>query len=135
MPLARITLHAGKPAEYLDAISQAVHTSLVETYEMDARDRFQVIEEVAPGRLQFSHDYAGGPRSNDFILVSVISMPRRPSMKAAFYARLVELLAVAPGIRREDVFVVLADQLTLDDISFANGISAAALAKQHRGAG
>lgn len=62
MPVARITLVKGKSSEYLAALSHAVHVSLVDAYGMDDRDRFQVIEEVEPGRLIYSRDYAGGPR-------------------------------------------------------------------------
>jgi len=133
MPLARITLIKGKSPEHLAALSHAVHTALVETYGMDDRDRFQVIEEVDPGRLIFSRDYAGGPRSDDFILVGIESMPRTNDMKEAFYKRLVERLEKEPGMRPADVFVCLSDRLTLEDLSFANGISAAELSKSYRG--
>ena len=131
MPLARITLIKGKPPEYLAALSQAVHASLVETYDMDDRDRFQVIEEVEPGRLIYSRDYAGGPRSEGFVLVGIESMPRTRQMKEAFYKRLVAGLGEAPGIRPEDVFICLSDRLAPEDISFANGISAAELAERY----
>ena len=111
MPLARITMIKGKSPEYLAALSQAVHASLVEAYGMDDRDRFQIIEEVEAGRLIFSRDYAGGPRSGDLILIGIESMPRTKEMKEAFYKRLVEHLGKAPGVRPEDVFVCLSDRL------------------------
>ena len=131
MPLARITLIKGKSSEYLSALAQGVHASLVETYDMDERDRFQIIEEVEPGRLIYSRDYAGGPRSEDFMIIAVESMPRAKEMKEAFYKRLVKSLGEAPGVRREDIFIVLSDRLALEDISFANGISAAELAVRY----
>lgn len=131
MPLARITLTRGKPPQYLAALSQAVHASLVQAYDMDDRDRFQIIEEVEPGRLIYSPDYAGGPRSEDFVLIGIESMPRSKEAKEALYRKLVARLGEAPGIRAEDVFVCLSDRLTMDDISFANGISAAGLAARY----
>jgi phenylpyruvate tautomerase PptA (4-oxalocrotonate tautomerase family) len=131
MPLVHITLLKGRPEAELQAIGQAVHASLVDVYDMDDRDRFQVIHEVEPGRLIFSRDYAGGPRSNGFMVISITSMPRQAEKKEAFYKSLVRNLDRAAGVRSEDVFVCLSDHLALDDISFAGGISAAELAKRH----
>ena len=131
MPLVRITLLKGRSPDHLAALSQAVHATLVETYGMDERDRFQIIEEIEPGRLIFSRDYAGGPRSDDFIVVGIASMPRAKAAKEAFYKRLVERLGENPGMRPADVFVCLSDRLALEDISFANGISAAVLAERY----
>ena len=128
MPLERVTLIKGKSPEYLAALSQAVHASLVEAYDMDDRDRFQIIEEVELGRLIYSRDYAGGPRSESFVVVAIESMPRSKQMKEAFYRRLVARLGEAPGVRPEEVFICVSDRLELEDISFANGISAAELA-------
>ena len=130
MPLAHITLIRGRSEEYLAAISDSVHASLVEAYGMDARDRFQIINEVDAGRLIFSADYAGGPRTNGFLAIGIISMPRTHEAKEALYRTLVDHLERRPGVRREDVFVYLSDHLTLHDISFANGISAAELSRR-----
>ena len=88
MPLARITLIKGKSSDYLSALAQSVHASLVEAYDMDDRDRFQIIEEIEPGRLIYSRDYAGGPRSENFVVIAIESMPRTGEMKEAFYKRL-----------------------------------------------
>jgi len=131
MPLARITLIKGKSSDYLSALSQSVHAGLVEAYDMDDRDRFQIIEEIEPGRLIYSRDYAGGPRSENFVVIAIESMPRTGEMKEAFYKWLVARLGEAPGLRPEDIFICLSDRLALEDISFANGISAAELAARY----
>ena len=58
-------------------------------------------------------------------------MPRTREIKEAFYKRLVARLGEAPGIRPEDVFICLSDRFALEDLSFANGISAAEPAERH----
>ena len=58
-------------------------------------------------------------------------MPRTREIKEAFYKRLVARLGEAPGIRPEDVFICLSDRLALEDLSFANGISASEFAERH----
>src|SRR6185369_4251922 len=104
---------------------------LVERYDMDPRDRFQIVEELDPDGLVFDRDYAGGPRSDDFVLIGIRSRSRSTEMKEAFYRRLVERLGEKPGLRPQDVFVHLDCTVELADLSFANGVSAAALAKRY----
>ena len=131
MPLVRISMLKGKPAKHVQAVCDAVHEALVERYDMDPRDRFQVVEELDPARLVFDRDYAGGPRSDDFVLVGIRSRSRPAEMKEAFYKRLVERLGEKPGLRPQDVFVHLDCTVELADLSFANGVSAAELAKRY----
>jgi hypothetical protein len=126
MPFARISLNAGKPPAYLAAISDSLHAALVETFDVPAKDRFHVIHQHQPGELVFDRDYFGGPRSDDCVLFAItIGKPRSRAVKERFYRRLVERLADAPGLRPEDVMVVLT--LTsghMEDWSFAGGVSA-----------
>ncbi len=49
MPLQRIDLHSGRPAEQRRAIADAVHRALVETIGVPPDDRFQVISEHPQG--------------------------------------------------------------------------------------
>ncbi|MCI0483763.1 MAG: 4-oxalocrotonate tautomerase family protein, partial [candidate division NC10 bacterium] len=43
MPLVRISLRAGKPDAYRRAIGEGVHRAMVETINVPALDRFQII--------------------------------------------------------------------------------------------
>lgn len=124
MPFARISLLAGKPPAYLEALSDGVHRALVESFEVPVDDRFQIIHQCSPQELVFDRHYQGGPRSEDFVLVSITAgRPRSPRVKQAFYRRLVERLAEAPGIRPEDVMVVVTTTEAVD-WSFGGGRAA-----------
>ena len=48
MPLARIDLVQGKPAEYRRTIGDVVYEAMVETLKAPKDDRFQLISEYAP---------------------------------------------------------------------------------------
>lgn len=123
MPLIRISLSRGKPPEHLRALSDSLHQALVEAFEVPPDDRFQIIHQHEPGELVFDQHYLGGPRSDDFVLFQVTAgRPHSTGTKAAFYRRLVECLAEAPGIRPEDVMVVISTT-QLDDWSFAGGVA------------
>jgi phenylpyruvate tautomerase PptA (4-oxalocrotonate tautomerase family) len=121
MPFSRISLLRGKSPEYLRALSDGLHRALVETFKVPPDDRFQAIHQHEPGELVFDRAYLGGPRSDDFVLIQITAgKPRNTEIKRAFYQRLVEHLKVAPGLRPEDVMVVISTT-GLDDWSFASG--------------
>ncbi|TSD89447.1 tautomerase family protein [Mycobacterium sp. KBS0706] len=123
MPLTRISLVRGKSPEYLRALSDSLHRALVEAFEVPPDDRFQIIHQHEPGELVFDLHYLGGPRSDDFVLFQITAgRPRSTATKAAFYRRLVEGLAEVPGLRPEDVMVVISTT-QLDDWSFAGGVA------------
>ncbi|WP_394779617.1 tautomerase family protein [Undibacterium sp.] len=125
MPYARISLLKGKSPEYLQALSDGLHQALVESFDVPATDRFQIIHQHAPGELIFDRDYMGGPRSDDFVLIAITAGRLRSSTtKQAFYQRLTSLLVAAPGIRAEDVMIVITTT-TMEDWSFSLGQAAA----------
>ena len=124
MPMARISLLAGKSASYVRAVSDGVHRALVEAFDVPPDDRFQVIHQHAREELVFDTHYGGGPRSDAFVLVCITAgRPRTAATKQAFYRRLTEVLAAAPGIDPRDVMVVV-NTTGLDDWSFSGGIVA-----------
>ncbi|AZD48011.1 tautomerase family protein [Pseudomonas chlororaphis] len=121
MPFARISLHRGKSAEYLQALSQGLHEALVERFEVPLADRFQIIHQHEVGELIFDRDYLGGPRSHDFVLIAITAgRPRSVETKRRFYRDLVKRLGRAPGIDAEDVMVVITTT-EAEDWSFGGG--------------
>ena len=124
MPFVNISLARGKSAQYLEGVSSAVHEALVQELGMNPGDRFQLIDQHEPGEMIFSRDFRGGPRSDDFIVFTITEgLDSGAEAKQRFYQTLVDLLEKDPGVRREDVFVMI--HLTPPaNFSFASGVSA-----------
>lgn len=123
MPYARISLMKGKSPEYLRALSDSLHRALVETFGVPLEDRFQVFHQMAPDELVFDRDYLCGPRSDDYVLIAITAGRQRDTQtKQAFYRRLADLLEKSPGIRRQDVMVVINTNES-DEWSFGDGIA------------
>jgi phenylpyruvate tautomerase PptA (4-oxalocrotonate tautomerase family) len=123
MPLVRIDLRAGKSAEYRRALGDGVHRAMVETIKVPPDDRFQLITEHPEGGLVHDPAYLGVSRSDDVVFVQItLNAGRTLEMKKALYARIVELLAERPGVRREDVLVSLVE-VTKENWSFGNGVA------------
>jgi 4-oxalocrotonate tautomerase len=123
MPLVRIDLRLGKSAAYRAALGDAVHQAMVETINVPAADRFQVIAEHPAGGMIHDPSYLGISRSEDVVFVQItLNTGRTVEMKKALYARLAELLARSPGLRSEDVLVSLVE-VTKENWSFGNGVA------------
>jgi phenylpyruvate tautomerase PptA (4-oxalocrotonate tautomerase family) len=121
MPMTRISLLKGKSREYLQAISNSLHQALVDAFEVPPDDRFQIFHQHDPEELVFDRHYMGGPRSDDFVLFCITAGKlRSTATKQAFYKKLVQLLVQAPGMRPEDVMVVINTTQT-DEWSFSAG--------------
>ncbi|RFB89343.1 tautomerase family protein [Rhizobium leguminosarum bv. trifolii] len=123
MPFVRISLRKGKSPDYLAALADTIQRALVETFDVPENDRFQAIHQHDENELIFDRGYLAGPRSADFVYISItIGRPRTAEMKAALYRRLADLLSQSPGLRPEDVMIVISTSAP-DDWSFGDGIA------------
>ncbi len=121
MPLVRISLREGKPETYRRAIGEAVHRAMVETINVPALDRFQVITEHTPAGLIYDPAYLGINRTVDVIFIQItLNAGRSVEQKRALYARIVALLADNPGVRPQDVLINLVE-VPRENWSFGNG--------------
>lgn len=123
MPYTRISLMKGKSTGYIRALSNNLHRAFVETFDVPAEDRFQIFHQLTPDEFVFDRDYLCGPRSDDYVLIAITAgRPRDTQTKKVFYQRLTDLLEQEPGIRRQDVMVVISTT-EADEWSFGNGVA------------
>jgi len=123
MPLARISLREGSTAAHRKAIADSLQRALVETFNVPADDRFQIIDEYPADRLLFDRDYLGIHRSDGFVAIQLtVSNTRTVAQKQALYRRIVELLADDPGLDPRDVFINLVE-VVKENWSFGNGVA------------
>ncbi len=123
MPLVRIGMIHGKTAEYRSAVCDAIHRALVDAIKIPLQDRFQLLSEHRPEELIYDDSYLGISRSPDVLLIQItLRTGRSIEMKKALFARIAELLAKSPGVRKEDVFVSLIE-VAKENWSFGNGVA------------
>jgi len=123
MPLVRIGMIQGKTAEYRRAVCDGIHRALVDAIKIPPQDRFQILSEHRAEELIYDDSYLGISRSPDVLLVQItLSTGRSVEMKKALFARIAELLAKSPGVRKEDVFVSLIE-VAKENWSFGNGVA------------
>ena len=138
MPLVRIDIPAGKPADYGRAVGDVVYAALMTHFNVPANDRFQVITAHGPESLSIDPFYIGIARSADALIIqATVSVGRSVAMKQALYKAIADGLHEKLGLRREDVMINLVE-VTRADWSFGNGVAQyvemdAAAAAQPRG--
>ena len=123
MPLVRISMRAGKSPELHAGVGDAVHRAMVETMNVPAADRFQVITEHGAADLIYDANYLDIKRTDEVIFVQVtLNAGRTVDVKKAFYRRVADLLHTERGVRPEDVLISLVEVPT-ENWSFGNGVA------------
>jgi len=107
MPLTHISLRAGKPEAYRQAIFDSLYRAMRETLNVPEDDQFITITEHDAANFRYG-PYLGVARSDDLVFIQMtVFNTRSAEQKKALFRRIVELLGENPGIRPEDVFVNL----------------------------
>lgn len=123
MPLVHISLLKGKPKEYIRAISDGVHQALIEAYNVPPGDRFQLIHQHEAHEFVYDPDYLDIHRTDDVVFIHIVAGNwRDTAAKKALYKAIADRLVANPGLRREDVQVVLSPNQR-DEWSFGNGLA------------
>jgi 4-oxalocrotonate tautomerase len=121
MPLVRIDLPRGKPAEYRHGVADVVYTAMTTVLNVPENDRFMVIAEHDPGNLIIDLSYLDISRSPDALLIQVtLNEGRTVALKRDFYRAVAEGLRDQVGLRPEDVFISLVE-VPKENWSFGNG--------------
>ena len=128
MPLVRISVIRGRPAELRRKMGDAIHRALVQTIDVPKLDRFQLLTEHEPGDLICDSSYLGIARTDNIVIVQItLSAGRTLAQKRRLYDAIARNLA-SLGLRREDVWINLVE-VSKDDWSFGNGIASYATAE------
>jgi phenylpyruvate tautomerase PptA (4-oxalocrotonate tautomerase family) len=121
MPLVRIDLPRGKSTEYRRTLGDVVYEAMIQTINVPANDRFQIITEHPPEELIVDRTYLGIERSADCVLIQVfLNEGRTTELKKAFYRAIADGLNQRLGLRKQDVFINLVE-MKKENWSFGNG--------------
>ncbi|WP_333850192.1 tautomerase family protein [Leclercia sp.] len=121
MPFTRISLRPGYSDAQLARISDILQQCLEAEFAVPPRDRFQIFEELPPGRHVFDRHYKSNGRSDNFIQFHILAgKPRTLEQKQNFCRLLCERLHAALAIHPDDVMVMIRFN-TADDWSFSQG--------------
>ena len=123
MPLTYISLRAGKPEAYRQAIFDGLYRALHETFNVPEDDQFMTINEHDAANFRYGASYLGIARSDDLVFIQITANNTRTvEQKKALFRRIAELLGECPGLRPEDVFVSLVE-VAKENWSLGHGLA------------
>nr|WP_249150622.1 tautomerase family protein [Bradyrhizobium sp. JYMT SZCCT0180] len=107
--MLHISLRAGKPAAYRQAIFDSLYRAMREALNVPEDDQFMTITEHDAANFRYGNAF-GVVRSDDLVYIQITVFDTRTAeQKKALFRRIAALLGERPGIRPEDVFVNVLD--------------------------
>jgi 4-oxalocrotonate tautomerase len=122
MPFVRIELRKGRTAEQRRAISDAVHSAMVEAIKVPPLDRFQVVTEHEADGFVYDPTYLDIQRTDGLVIVQItLNAGRTIEARQELYKVIADKFEKL-GIRRQDVMINLVETQK-ENWSFGNGIA------------
>ena len=123
MPFVQISLRAGKPDAYKQALFDGVYRAMRETFNVPEDDEFMTLTEHDAASFRYSKTYFNVARSDDLVYIQITcNNTRTVEQKKALYLRITALLGDKPGVRPEDVFINLVE-VVKENWSFGHGLA------------
>lgn len=127
MPLVRISLPQNTLPEDITAVSDAVHSALVATFNVPEPDRFQAIHKHSPEELICTPEFLGVKHSQHAVLLQISCSPGRSlETKQALYAKIAVNVSRTSSFKAEDVIINLLET-NRENWSFGLGVAQYAL--------
>ncbi|MBN8985134.1 MAG: tautomerase family protein [Rhizobiales bacterium] len=122
MPLVHVSLRAGKPEAYRQAILDSLYRAMREALRVPEDDQFITLTEHDATNFRYGNAF-GITRSDDLAYIQItVFNTRTLEQKKAFFQRTAELLGENPGLRSEDVFVNIIES-SKENWSVGNGLA------------
>lgn len=123
MPLVHVSLRAGKPLAYRQAIFDNIYLAMRETFNVPEDDQFMTMTEHDASNFRYSPTYMDVARSDDLVYIQITANNTRSlEQKKALFQRIAQRLGEDPGLRPEDVFVNLVE-VAKENWSFGHGLA------------
>jgi 4-oxalocrotonate tautomerase family enzyme len=103
MPIVTITLQAGRPADEIKVIMDAVHSATVTAFAVPETSRNQRLIEITP-----DYYYYPDGRTSAFMTIEIASFPgRSDEAKALLYQLITDNLNRSAAIDAKDVMILI----------------------------
>ena len=122
MPFVRISLRKDQQLETKNAISVAIHQSLISQFYIPEDDYFQVIEDLEHHQIRYPKNYLGIPHTDDILFIQITAgAGRTPEQKSRLYAEIAERISSTTTIKSDDIIIILVENNGSENWSFGQG--------------
>jgi 4-oxalocrotonate tautomerase len=115
MPFVTITLQKGKDKKFIRSLSDIIHTAMQETITFPGDVLFHKVHELEKDNMIYLPEFRNIRRSDNIIFLELtIKTGRTPEQKQAMYKRISDDLSSKLGISKEDIIIVIKENLAED---------------------
>lgn len=109
MPFVQIHLRSGRSEVWLQKLSRTIHQSMIEEINVPEDDYFQVIRQYEKSEFFYDPFYLQVERTDELIYIHfTLKQSRTTEQKKALYRSIASRIHSELGVRKEDVFIMLA---------------------------
>ncbi|MGM7722694.1 tautomerase family protein [Metabacillus sp. Hm71] len=109
MPLLRFDLIEGRDEQSLKKLLDTAHNAMVEAFNVPERDRYQIVHQHPANELIIQDTGLGFNRTNNMVIISIVSKARTKEQKEKLYSLLAERLEAECGISPEDLMISITE--------------------------
>lgn len=120
MPFINIHLEKKQSKEFITSISDVIHEALIESWSIPEKDKFHFIHEHQKHHFLIDKQMWGMNRSDDVIILQIITSPRTKEQKLHFYQNITKKLQERLQMREDDVMINIVTS-NVEDWSFGKG--------------
>lgn len=122
MPFVRISLPKKLSLETKNNISEVIHQSLIEEFNIPVDDYFHVIEELEPHQIKYPKSYLGISHSEEIVYVQITAgQGRTLEQKKKLYYQIASKISASTEIQINNIIIVLLENNGHENWSFGNG--------------
>jgi 4-oxalocrotonate tautomerase family enzyme len=122
MPFVKVYINKDIQKKTQKNISDSIHQSLLESFNIPVKDKFQVFVKLDADDLIFPDEYLGNNYSNIIYINITCKEGRTKDQKKQLYELCANKITETTDINRDDVFITIIEN-NKDNWSFGNGIA------------
>ncbi|MBY8909183.1 tautomerase family protein [Salinicoccus roseus] len=120
MPLLKFHMYEGKSEEEITKILDVTHDAMVKSFNVPNSDRYQLVHEHKKYQMVIEDTGLDYERTDNFVLIHIISRTRTEKQIKAFYANAAKALEEQCGIKATDLMFSISPNND-EDWSFGEG--------------
>lgn len=109
MPLLRFDVIKGRDEQTLKKVLDTAHGAMLDAFGVPATDRYQIVHQHESHELIVEDTGLGFTRSNNLVMISIVSKPRTKTQKERLYALLAKRLESECGISPQDLMISITE--------------------------
>ncbi|RAS71557.1 tautomerase family protein [Priestia endophytica] len=114
MPLIKVDVFKKRKQEEIKKLLDIIHENVVKSFRVPENDRYQIVNTHEPYEMILKDTGLGFTRTDDVVVIQVISKKRSEEAKVSFYKNVFNDLHAQLDLRKEDLLISIVENTSAD---------------------